>query len=354
MGLNGEGSGTFPTGKTAQEKGLSYVPNAYVIPAPHRPSLSPEIAIVPIIDMASLRSNDSVQRSLAMEELRKACISLGFFQIINHGITETVMEEALSQANEFFNLPLTEKMKYKSDDVCKAVRYGTSLKDGIDKIKFWRVFLKHYAHPLEDWIDSWPTNPRNYREKMGQYTKEVRKVSLEIMEAITESLNLSPTYLSSKMAEGVQVVAVNCYPPCPQPGVALGLPPHTDYSCITTVLQNSQGLEIMDPADGTWKMVQKIDGALQVHVGDHVEVLSNGLYKGVVHRATVNSERTRISITSLHSLGMDEKMKPAEELVNEQNPKKYKESSFNDFLKFLSSNDLAEGNSFINTLKIQD
>lgn len=189
---------------------------------------------------------------------------------------------------------------------------------------------------------------------MGQYTKEVRKVSLEIMEAITESLGLSPTYLSSKMAEGVQVVAVNCYPPCPQPEVALGLPPHTDYSCITTVLQSSQGLEIMDMADGKWKLVPKVDGTLQVHVGDHVEVLSNGLYKGVVHRAIVNSENTRISITSLHSLGMDEKMKPAEELVNEQNPKKYKGSSFNDFLKFLSSNDLAEGKSFLNTLKIQE
>lgn len=193
-----------------------------------------------------------------------------------------------------------------------------------------------------------------FREKMGQYTKEVRKVSLEVMEAITESLGLSPTYLSSKMAEGVQVVTVNCYPPCPQPEVALGLPPHTDYSCITTVLQSSQGLEIMDTADGTWKLVPKIDGALQVHVGDHVEVLSNGLYKGVVHRATVNSESTRISITSLHSLAMDEKMKPAEELVDEQNPKKYKESSFNDFLKFLSSNDLAEGKNFIGTLKIQE
>lgn len=81
MGLKGESSGTFPTGETAQEKGLSYVPNAYVIPAPHRPSLSPQIAVVPVIDMASLRSNDSVQRSLAIEELRKACISLGFFQV---------------------------------------------------------------------------------------------------------------------------------------------------------------------------------------------------------------------------------------------------------------------------------
>ncbi|KAG6576834.1 Flavanone 3-dioxygenase 3, partial [Cucurbita argyrosperma subsp. sororia] len=163
MGLRGESSGSFTTGQTAQEKGLNYVPNAYVIPTPQRPSLSPETAIVPIIDMASLRSNDSAQRSLAIEALRKACISLGFFQIINHGISKTVMEEALNQAREFFNLPLKEKMKYKSDDVSKAVRYGTSLKDGVDKIKFWRVFLKHYAHPLEDWVDSWPTNPRTYR-----------------------------------------------------------------------------------------------------------------------------------------------------------------------------------------------
>lgn len=82
MGLKDiESSGSFPTGKTAQENGLNYVPNAYVIPAPHRPSLSPENAIVPIIDMASLTSNNSAQRSLAMEELRKACINPGFFHV---------------------------------------------------------------------------------------------------------------------------------------------------------------------------------------------------------------------------------------------------------------------------------
>lgn len=81
MGLGGESSGSFPTGQTAQEKGLNYVPNAYVIPTPQRPSLSPETAIVPIIDMASLRSDDSAQRSLAIEVLRKACISIGFFQV---------------------------------------------------------------------------------------------------------------------------------------------------------------------------------------------------------------------------------------------------------------------------------
>ncbi|KAG6600206.1 2-oxoglutarate-dependent dioxygenase 21, chloroplastic, partial [Cucurbita argyrosperma subsp. sororia] len=66
--------------------------------------------------------------------------------------------------------------------------------------------------------------------------------------------------------------------------------------------------------DGCW--FQKIDGALHVHVGGSEQ----WALQGFVHRATVNSGSTRITITSLHSLGMDEKTKPAEELVDEQNP----------------------------------
>lgn len=74
-----------------------------------------------------------------------------------------MLDGALSMAFEFFELPAPEKMKYMSNDVHKPVRYSTSLKDGFDKVQFWRVFLKHYSHPLEDWIDSWPDNPHNYR-----------------------------------------------------------------------------------------------------------------------------------------------------------------------------------------------
>lgn len=82
-------------------------------------------------------------------------------------------------------------------------------------------------------------------------------------------------------------------------------------------------------------------------------MLSNGIYKSVVHRATLNRERTRISITSLHSLGVDVKIETAKELVDEQHPKGYKESSFMDFLNFLSKSDIAEGKNFMNTLKIE-
>jgi len=85
------------------------------------------------------------------------------FQVVNHGVSESVLEEALSVASKFFDLPTKEKVNLMSKDVYKPVRYCTSIKDGVDKVQFWRVFLKHYANPLKDWIHMWPENPSDYR-----------------------------------------------------------------------------------------------------------------------------------------------------------------------------------------------
>ncbi|KAI8007471.1 Flavanone 3-dioxygenase 3 [Camellia lanceoleosa] len=182
----------------------------------------------------------------------------------------------------------------------------------------------------------------NDREKMGECAMAETKLALEIMGAITESLGIGPASLKHKMKEGMQVMVANGYPPCPQPSLSLGLPPHSDYSFITILLQSSCGFEILNIEDGEWRVVPELKGALQVHVGDHLEVLSSGMYKSVVHRATLNEKKTRFSIASLHSLGMNEKMGNAKELVNELHPIGYKESSFRDFLKFLGKNDVWE------------
>lgn len=84
-------------------------------------------------------------------------------QIVKHGISQATLDDALATSFEFFEQPASEKMKLMSSDVHKPVRYGTSLKDGVDEVQFWRVFLKHYAHPLDQWINSWPQNPPDYR-----------------------------------------------------------------------------------------------------------------------------------------------------------------------------------------------
>ncbi|KAI6679543.1 hypothetical protein NL676_033424 [Syzygium grande] len=41
----------------------------------------------------------------------RACLDSGFFYVINHGISQDIMEEVLVQSRRFFGLPLSEKMK---------------------------------------------------------------------------------------------------------------------------------------------------------------------------------------------------------------------------------------------------
>ncbi|RDX71367.1 Flavanone 3-dioxygenase 3, partial [Mucuna pruriens] len=349
MERHGDDASSFTSAISLDQLGVSCIPQRYVLPPSQRPS--PHVPIsttLPIIDLSTLRDHS---RS-TINEIRIACREIGFFQVINHGIVQSVMDEALEVATEFFNLPNDEKMRLFSEDVHKPVRYGTSLNQAKDEVYCWRDFIKHYSHPISDWIHMWPSNPSNYREKMGKYVKAVQVLQYQLLEIIFESLGLNGSYLHEEINGGSQTLAVNCYPACPQPGLTLGIHPHSDYGSITVLLQTRSGLEIKDKSNN-WVPVPFVEGALVVQLGDQMEVISNGQYKSVIHRATVSGDEKRFSIVSLHSFAMDRKMGPALELVDDQNPKSYMEFCFREFLDFISSNDITKGRRFLDTLKMK-
>ncbi|KAL6844150.1 hypothetical protein ACP4OV_025823 [Aristida adscensionis] len=308
------------------------------------PRVSPPL---PVIDLGRLGSGDSAARVLVIQDIARACRERGCFQVVNHGISKSVMKGALEAASEFFELPAEHKEKFAAVDIRRPVRYDTSSRDGISKA---RSFLKHYANPLEDWIQYWPIYPPTYRKKMGEYAVEIQRVSVQIMDAILQGLGLGPLYLHEKLEKGVQFLALNNYPQFSHRGDKIGLAPHSDYGLLTIIMQSSPGLEVMNH-DSTWTAVPAIPGALHVHVGDHLEVLSNGRLKSLIHRATLNADEARISIASIHGLSMDEKVHCAKELVNEQHPRMYRGSSFRDFLDFLPSN-INNYKRFVESLRI--
>ncbi|XP_051119643.1 2-oxoglutarate-dependent dioxygenase 21, chloroplastic-like [Andrographis paniculata] len=265
--------------------------------------------------------------------------------VINHGVESSVIEEALDVNLRFFRMEPEAKEELMSDDVYKEVRFSTQKGD------FARDFLKLYAYPLDQYIACWPQVPLDYREKMGRYTTEVRKLSMEILGAILESLNIHNPHLEQKFEKGFHILGINYYPPSlGSDSRKSGLPPHTDHSIITVLLQSAPGLEFT--CDGlSWKAIPAPKGSLQVLVGDHLEVISNGIYKSVLHRAIPQSCcDARLSVASLHSEGMDEIVEPCVGLVGDYDEcrKMYKGSSLRDFLKHLASQDKR---AFIQTLK---
>lgn len=118
-------------------------------------------------------------------------------------------------------------------------------------------------------------NGYGYSEIALEYSKRVRQVAREIIRGISESLGLEDDYIDKalNLENGLQVLAANLYPPCPQPELAMGLPPHSDHGLLTLLIQNEiGGLQVHHK--GKWVNVNPVPNSFLANIGDHIEVHS--------------------------------------------------------------------------------
>lgn len=330
------------------ENGIDKVPKKYIWPVSDRPNVNDgelnelkKNLNLPIIDLAELQGSNRPQ---VLESLANACQQYGFFQLVNHGIPSDVISSMIDVGKRFFELPMEERDKYMSSDMRSPVRYGTSFNQDKDSVFCWRDFLKLMCHPMLDVLPHWPSSPVDFRKSATTYAKQTKHLFLMLMEAILESLGIVGTTekktekdeILKDFEDGSQLMVVNCYPVCPEPNLTLGMPPHSDYGCLTLLLQDEvEGLQIQ--FQDKWVTVQPIANSFVVNVGDHLEILSNGKYKSVLHRVSVNSLKSRISVASLHALPYDSMVRPSPKLINEANPRRYMDTDFYSFLDYISS-----------------
>ncbi|XP_059309579.1 probable 2-oxoglutarate-dependent dioxygenase SLC1 [Lycium ferocissimum] len=326
------------------ESGITRIPKKYVLPVSDRPLIvkkeekSDENLNLPIIDFAQLQGPN---RSQVLKSLAKACEEYGFFQLVNHGIPSDIIQHIIEVGKLFFELPFEERAKYMSTAMEAPVRLGTSFNQNKDGVFCWRDFLKLSCHSLSsDMLSLWPSSPVDLREAAANYSKQAKFLYQLLIGAILESLGIVNENNDSnnlkEFEDGSQLLVLNCYPSCPEPDLTLGMPPHSDYGLLTLLLQDEvKGLQIQHKE--RWLTVEPIPNSFVVNVGDHLEIFSNGRYKSVLHRVLVNSSKSRISVASLHSLPYSCKIQPSPKLINESNPKLYKDTDFANFLEYLSS-----------------
>ncbi|KAL5070902.1 hypothetical protein RYX36_021789 [Vicia faba] len=167
------------------------------------------------------------------------------------------------------------------------------------------------------------------KETIAEYGGKLEKLSFKLLELISLSLGLSGDKFFDCFENQLSLVRLNYYPPCPSPDLALGIGPHKDPCVLTIVAQDDTGgLQVKNNSVGGWVPIEPIPGALVVNVGDVFQVWSNDKYDSAIHRATVNSQKERYSYPFFFFPGHDVMVKPAEELVSEQGPAKYKPYNF--------------------------
>ncbi|KAG1362403.1 putative Flavanone 3-dioxygenase 2 [Cocos nucifera] len=250
------------------------------------------------------------------------------------------MLKMLAISFEFFRLPPEEKAKLYSDDPAKKIRLSTSFNVRRETVHNWRDYLRLHCYPLEEFVPGWPSNPPSFREVVSTYCREVRQLGFRLLGLISLSLGLEEEYIEKVLGEQEQHMAINYYPPCPEPELTYGLPAHTDPNALTILLQDQKvaGLQVL--RDGKWIRVDPHPNAFVINIGDQLQALSNGRYKSVWHRAVVNSDEERMSVASFLCPCNSAVISPAKKLTGDGSPAIYRSFTYDEYYKKFWSRNL--------------
>ncbi|XP_075482141.1 oxoglutarate-dependent flavonoid 7-O-demethylase 1-like [Primulina tabacum] len=302
---------------------------------------------IPVIDMQKLDGDSKVE----LDKMHNACREWGFFQLINHGVSSKVVENMKLGMQEFFLLPMEEKKRF-SQEEGDVQGYG-------------QVFVIKEEQKL-DWGDMFyvvtlpkylrkkrliPEFPHKLRDAIDAYAEEIYILAKKILYLVAGPLNMKEEDMKVLFEEGLQAMRMNYYPPCPQPELVTGLSPHSDYIGLGILSQvnDVEGLQVKK--NGVWIPVAILPDAFVINVGDILEMVTNGAYESIEHRAVVNTEQERLSLVTFMSPKLEGDFGPAPSLVTPQTPAKFKRIGLADYIKGLLSREL-DGKSYLDTLRV--
>ncbi|KAL7207543.1 hypothetical protein ACSBR1_029477 [Camellia fascicularis] len=222
------------------------IPPQFIWPDHEKPSLhEPPPLIVPPIDLGAFLSGDPLSVSTATRLVDEACKKHGFFLVINHGVSEELINEAHKNMDLFFDMPLKEKQRAQRK-VGDYHGYASSFTGRYSSKLPWKETLSFRycddggsSNVVEEYLVS--TMGEDFRQFgiYQDYSEAMNTLSLRIMELLGMSLGVGPTHLREFFEGNESIMRLNNYPPCLKAHETLGTGPHRDPNSLTILHQDN-------------------------------------------------------------------------------------------------------------------
>ncbi|KAI3700727.1 hypothetical protein L2E82_45365 [Cichorium intybus] len=314
------------------DAGIRQVPPIFINP-PETAAKTSTAFEIPVIDLGS------TDRASTVEKIRMASENLGFFQVVNHGIPVSIMDEVLQGVRRFLEQDVEVRKRFYTRDNVRPVVYNSNFDLYTSPAANWRdtffTFMAPSPPPPEEL-------PEVCRDIQIEYSNHVMKLGGLLFRLISEALGLNENHLRDLDCDKGLVFIGNCYPACPQPDLTMGANKHTDDGFLTVLLQDEiGGLQILH--QNQWIDVPPTPGALVINIGDLLQLISNDKMRSVEHRVLANEKGPRVSVACFFSTSLAPSTKvygPIKELVSDDNPARYRETTVHDFVHYSFSKGL--------------
>ncbi|KAK7401904.1 hypothetical protein VNO78_13756 [Psophocarpus tetragonolobus] len=277
-----------------------------------------ELCELPLIDLGRLSLNH-VEREECMREISGAARTWGFFQVVNHGVSQELLQNLRYEQMEVFRTPFANKSQECFLNLpARSYRWGNPSATNLRQISWSEAF--HIFLPDIAGMDQ----HQNLRSTIEAFASVVAPLAERLVQILAQELNIKFSYFQENCSANTSFLRLNRYPPCPFNSTVFGLLPHTDSSILTIVNQDQiGGLQLMK--DGKWVGIKPNPQALVVNIGDLLQALSNGIYKSAKHRVMGAEKVERFSVAYFFN--------PSKETVieSEMMPPMYRKFTFGEY-----------------------
>jgi len=305
---------------------------------------------IPTIDISAWVAPGSPDaRAAVVAAVDHACRTVGFMQVVGHGIPDAVISELTEGIDEFFALPLEAKKAYvrpaaenRGYSPPKSESLSYSL--GVDPVTRMNDFFEAFnvgtsaaeypgstATRADYAENTWPAETRLFEPAVHAYYGEARRVAHTLTRIFASALRVPEDFFDGVTDHSIDVLRMNNYALPPgeiELGAELtGMGEHTDFGLVTVLWADQvAGLQVLGQ-DGSWNDVSPARGALLVNLGDVAARLTNDRWMSTLHRVKPpvvdgTIERRR-SAAFFHDGNADAVIAPLPHFVSDEAPALY-------------------------------
>ena len=302
---------------------------------------------IPVLDLGPYLAGEKGALEDIGARVRDIQETIGFWAVINHGVSWEKLERTYTQLKRFFALPDDEKLRYRINELSvgyvpsKSTKYVTSIINENTKKDLNETLItaleRDGDHPLIQagtrfvGPNQWPEGLEGFRETIVDYQQDMVALGRKLLPIFAVALDLPPNYFDDMFTDPVMWSRNAHYPAVEPEENQFGIAPHSDHSFLTMLpVTEVPGLQILTQS-GNWIDAKYVDQGILVNTGEFLNRWSNGRFIPTPHRV-VPPETDRYSIATFFNPNPDVLSEAFSSCVNDGNPSKYEPMTLMEYL----------------------